>query len=93
MDGNITSMKGTCQEFQWVDMTIPNDMMVMVLLNSLPKNYRGYVQMITSRDETIDFEDLEPKLIHEEAKLIARGFQQQEGLDYEESPIAKRGTI
>jgi hypothetical protein len=56
MDAHIWEFKGYTQRLSDIGLIIPSDIQVMIVLDSLPSAYLGYVQAITSRDIDITFE-------------------------------------
>jgi hypothetical protein len=50
-------------------MPVSNEIQVLVMLDSLPPSYLGYVQAITSKDNGITFELLESKLLAKKSRM------------------------
>ena len=69
MDVHIRDFKGLTQRLSDIGISLSVDIQVMIILDSLPSSYLGYVQAITSRDTNIIFEALEAKLLFEESRL------------------------
>jgi hypothetical protein len=69
MDAHTCVLKGLTKELNNAGIPESNEIQILVMLDSLPSSYLGYVQAITSRDNRITFELLESKLLVEECRM------------------------
>jgi hypothetical protein len=69
LETHIRRLKALFWELANVDLSVPTEIKVMILLDSLPNSYLGYVQAISARDSSITFAQLETKLLVEESRM------------------------
>jgi transposase InsO family protein len=69
LETHIRRLKALFRELANVDLSVPTEIKVMILLDSLPSSYLGYVQAISARDSSITFAQLETKLLAEESRM------------------------
>ncbi|KMQ84176.1 retrovirus-related pol polyprotein from transposon tnt 1-94 [Lasius niger] len=65
----VHSFTRKAEQLEEVGIKIPNELLSVMLLNSLPSEYDNFCVAIESRDEVPDIESLKQKLIEQEARL------------------------
>lgn len=65
----VHSFTRKAEQLEEVGIKIPNELLSVMLLNSLPSEYDNFCVAIKSRDEVPDIESLKQKLIEQEARL------------------------
>lgn len=68
MNGHINEFSYIIDQLSEIDVLIPEEMLVILLLSSLPKSYEGFVIAVESRDLLPNLSSLKVKLLEEGAR-------------------------
>jgi hypothetical protein len=69
MEQYLTEVKDTMDQLEGMGVSIPEDLYILLLLNSLPHDYQLFSRTQTGRDELLSFLELEAWLLDEEMQL------------------------
>jgi hypothetical protein len=69
MEQYFTEVKDTMDQLEGIGVNIPEDLCILLLLNSLPREYQLFSRTQTGRDELPSFLELEARLLDEEMQL------------------------
>ena len=88
----ISTLQNKAEQLEDAGIKLPDELLSIMLLNSLPAEYENFCVAIESRDELPHPENLKIKLIEEEARRGENGVASSEATDKNDALITKRKT-